>query len=49
MSQPSYNIAMGSPFTIHYSPFQRRGYEQDMGKKRIYLETQVKGEITDLC
>ena len=44
--QPSDNIAMWSPF-LH--PF-KKGLSPpfSLGKKRVYLETQLKGEFTDL-
>ena len=44
--QPSDNIAMWSPF-LHPS---KKGlfFPFSLGKKRIYLETQLKGELTDL-
>ena len=44
--QPSDNIAMWSPF-LHPSK-KGLSFPFSLGKKRIYLETQLKGEFTDL-
>ena len=44
--QPSDNLAMWSPF-LHPSK-KGLSFPFSLGKKRIYLETQLKGEFTDL-
>ena len=43
--QPSYNLAMWS-----YCTFPKKGlsFPFSLGKKKIYLETELKGELTDL-
>ena len=43
--QPSDNLAMGSPF-LHPSK-KGLSFPFSLDKKRIYLETQLKGEFTD--
>ena len=44
--QPSYNLAMWSPFL--YPSKKGLCFPVSLGKRRIYLETQLKGEYTDL-
>ena len=46
LHQPSDNIAMWSPFL--HPPKKGLFFSFSLGKKRIYLETQLKGEFTDL-
>ena len=47
--QPSYNLAMWSPFTSLLHPSKKGlSFPFSLGKKKIYLETQLKGEFTDL-
>ena len=47
--QPSYNLAMWSPFASLLHPSKKGlSFPFSLGKKRIYLETQLKGEFTDL-
>ena len=47
--QPSYNLTMWSPFTSLLHPSKKGlSFLLGLGKKRIYLETQLKGEFTDL-
>ena len=43
------NLAMWSPFTtLLHRPKEGLSFPFSLGKKRIYLETQLKGEFTDL-
>ena len=44
--EPSDNLAMWSPFL--YPSKKGLSFPFSLGKKRIYLETQLKGEFTDL-
>ena len=49
MSYISYNLAMCSPFALLLHPSKKGiSFPFSFGKKRIYLETQLKGEFTDL-
>ena len=46
--QPSYNLAMWSPFAPLLHPSKKGlSFPFSLDKKRIYLETQLKGEFTD--
>ena len=47
--QPSYNLAVCPPFASLLQPSKKSlSLPFSLGKKRIYLETQLKGEFTDL-
>ena len=47
--QPSYDLAMCSRFASLLHPSEKGLYFPfSLGKKRIYLQTQLKGEFTDL-
>ena len=47
--QPSYNLAMWSPLASLLYPFKKGlSFPFSLGKKRIYLKTQLKGESIDL-
>ena len=47
--QPSYNLAMWSPFASLLHPSKKGlSFPFSLGKKRTYLETQLKGEFSDL-
>ena len=47
--QPSYNLTMWSPFTPLLHPCKKGlSLAFSLDEKRIYLETQLKGEFTDL-
>ena len=47
--QPSYNLAMWSPFASLLDPSKKSlSFPFSLGKKRIHLKTQLKEEFTDL-
>ena len=47
--QPSHNLAMWSPIASLLHPSKKGlSFLFSLGKKRTYLETQLKGEFTDL-
>ena len=48
--QPSYNLAMSHPFaSLLHTSKKDLSFPFSLGKKIIYLETQLKEEFTEQC